>query len=186
MLNPKGLNSKYLSHNRRIIERCHPEGVARRILRSFVTLRMTILLNYQRCRFKPKQIKSQQGFTLVEVLTALLIVGTAHCRLCCCGSAGFADNTAYLRDKTLAHWVAMNQLELVRIRNQNTNQLLRDELSGNETMAGREWRWRIQPKKTMDSGAQQLFVRVYPRHNGVASDTPVVTLIGFVDRYHQW
>ena len=51
----------------------------------------------------------QRGFTLLEVLVALAVVAIAlGAGIKAAGSN--IDNAAYLRDRTLAHWVAMNKL----------------------------------------------------------------------------
>lgn len=122
-----------------------------------------------------------KGFTLIEVLVALLIVGVALSALLL-RVGSFVDNTAYLRDKTIAHWVAMNQLELARLANQASNQLVSDEIFGTDEMAGRQWDWRIKPKKTAAEGFQQLEVTVFYVNE---SESSLVTLVGFVDQYHK-
>ena len=47
------------------------------------------------------------GFTLVEVLVALSVIAIALAAVLKGASEG-ASSARYLRDKTLAHWVAMN------------------------------------------------------------------------------
>jgi general secretion pathway protein I len=126
--------------------------------------------------------KRSGGFTLVEVMVALLVVSLAVSALLG-NMMGNVDNTAYLRDKTIAHWVALNQLELERLRNNNTNSLLKNEVSGSEQMAGREWFWRIKASQFEGdwAGFAQLKVSV---STGVDAE-PLVTLIGITDRYHK-
>jgi general secretion pathway protein I len=56
----------------------------------------------------------QRGFTLLEVLVALLIVGTALAA--CLGAVGsLSRNCAALRAVTLATWSAENRLASIRI-----------------------------------------------------------------------
>ncbi len=129
-----------------------------------------------------KQNKSVAGFTLVEVMVALLIVAMAVSALLN-NMMGNVDNTAYLRDKSIAHWVALNQLELERIRNKSSNTLLTKEQTGTEEMAGREWYWTIKPvlNKGDWAGFAQLTITV--------SDSPeadaLVTLVGITDVFHK-
>ena len=129
-----------------------------------------------------KNSKFGAGFTLVEVMVALLVVALSVSALLS-NMMGNVDNTAYLRDKTIAHWVALNQLELMRITNKNTNTLLTDEITGSEQMAGREWFWRIKPVliKGDWEGFAQLTVSISDSRDGQA----LVTLVGITDAYHK-
>ena len=56
-----------------------------------------------RCR------RNNNGFTLIEVLVALVVLGVALAALVKTGSE-HARNTGYLRERTLAHWVGQNLL----------------------------------------------------------------------------
>jgi general secretion pathway protein I len=54
------------------------------------------------------------GFTLVEVLVALMVVAIGLAALMVAVS-GTARTSGYLRDKTLAQWIALNRLAEVRL-----------------------------------------------------------------------
>jgi general secretion pathway protein I len=58
--------------------------------------------------------RSSRGFTLVEVLVALVIVAMGLAALMSAVS-GAARTSGYLRDKTLAQWIALNRLSEVRL-----------------------------------------------------------------------
>jgi len=58
--------------------------------------------------------RSSRGFTLVEVLVALVIVAMGLAALMTAVS-GAARTSGYLRDKTLAQWIALNRLSEVRL-----------------------------------------------------------------------
>ncbi len=120
------------------------------------------------------------GFTLVEVMVAFLIVAVAISALLF-QMMGNIDNTAYLRDKTIAHWVALNQLELVQLENKQNNQLINSERSGVEEMVGRQWYWRIRPVRTQAEGFLQLEVSV----SDTDDDSALVTIIGLIDQFHE-
>lgn len=122
----------------------------------------------------------ESGFTLVEVMVALLIVAVAISALLFQMMSNI-DNTAYLRDKTIAHWVALNQLELVYLENQNTNLLIDRERRGSEKMAGREWFWRIKPLQSLADGFVQLQVTVRLSED---EESSIVTVMGLIDSYH--
>jgi len=77
------------------------------------------------------------GFTLIEVLVALAIVAIGMAAVL--GTLGSsADTASYLRDKTFAQWIALNQLAATRLQTQPpTNGSSEGELD----YAGRHWRW---------------------------------------------
>jgi general secretion pathway protein I len=78
-----------------------------------------------------------RGFTLVEVLVALVIVAIGMAVLMSAmGSA--ADTTAYLRDKTFAEWIALNEIAVVRLGTQVPSQ---GKTEGDLDYAGRKWHW---------------------------------------------
>jgi general secretion pathway protein I len=54
------------------------------------------------------------GFTLVEVLVALVVVAIGLAALMVAVS-GTARTSGYLRDKTLAQWIALNRIAEVRL-----------------------------------------------------------------------
>ena len=122
----------------------------------------------------------QSGFTLVEVMVAFLVVATAISALLF-QMMGNIDNAAYLRDKTIAQWVALNQLELAYIENANTNKLIESERNGQEDMAGRTWYWQMKPVKTQADGFIQLEVSV----SDVEGEDGLVTMVGLVDAFHK-
>lgn len=123
------------------------------------------------------------GFTLVEVMVAMLIVAVAISSLLF-QMMSTIDNTAYLRDKTIAHWVALNQQELLYLENENTNLVVRGERSGSETMAGREWFWRVKPLKvaSTDNNFQQLELTVSDTEG---ADSSIVSIRFLLDQYHR-
>jgi len=81
-------------------------------------------------------VKSR-GFTLLEVLIALAIVALAVGALLGTVTSS-ASNVIYLKDKTLAEWVALNRLTEIRIAQQMPDKGRR---TGNTEMAGMRWQW---------------------------------------------
>ncbi len=77
------------------------------------------------------------GFTLLEVLVALAIIAfalAATIRL----SGQAAANTATLKEKTLAQWVAQNLVTEMRLGLINAR-----KKKGEAEMAGETWYWRL-------------------------------------------
>ena len=56
-----------------------------------------------------------RGFTLIEVMVALVVIALGMLGVIQAVSQT-ASNSGYLRDKTIAHWVAMNRLTEVRLQ----------------------------------------------------------------------
>jgi general secretion pathway protein I len=81
--------------------------------------------------------QGQSGFTLIEVLVALVIVAFGMGALMAALSSS-ADTSAHLREKSLAEWVALNRISEVRLRGQPPGL---GKSSGDADFAGRKFRW---------------------------------------------
>lgn len=115
----------------------------------------------------------RRGFTLIEVLAALVIVAL--------GMMGVIQavtqtvgNSAYLRDKTLAHWVAMNRLTEIRLAAGPPDV---DETSGEVDYAGQRWRWQVEVTQTQVQSMRRIDVRVGFAEAG--DDATLATITGF-------
>lgn len=83
--------------------------------------------------------KNKKGFTLIEVLVALMIIAIAL------AAAVRATNesirvTRHVRSVTIAHFVAMNVLSEIQIGMLPMSQS-GNEIHGQTNMLGREWMW---------------------------------------------
>ena len=105
---------------------------------------------------------SHRGFTLIEVLVALAIVaiGMAALMTALTSSAG---TTVYMRDKTLAEWVALNQIEATRLKLQQPK---KGESDGDAEMAGRKWKWHQEVMETEVKGIMRIDVSAKPAEIG--------------------
>ena len=102
--------------------------------------------------------REQRGFTLIEVVVALIVVSLGMLAVIeTVGST--ARNSGYLRDKTLAHWVAMNKLTEVRLL---PNAPSIDKSSDEVEMAGRDWRWTVEVKQTQIESIRRIDICVRP------------------------
>lgn len=78
-----------------------------------------------------------RGFTLIEVLVALAIVTLGMAALL--GTLSSAAGTAgYLQDKSLAEWIALNQVSKIRLQSQLPT---KGNSDGEIDYAGRKWKW---------------------------------------------
>jgi general secretion pathway protein I len=67
------------------------------------------------------------------------------------------SNSGYLRDKTLAHWVAMNRVTEARLQSSAPPV---EETSGEVDMAGQRWRWTMNVAKTAVENVRRIDVKV--------------------------
>jgi general secretion pathway protein I len=114
-----------------------------------------------------------RGFTLIEVLAALVIVAL--------GMLGVieavtqtARNGTYLRERTLAHWVAMNVLTERRLL-PNPPDIA--ESSDEVEFAGERWRWSLTVTQTAVESMRRLDVRV--RRVDAPETSSLASLTGF-------
>lgn len=94
----------------------------------------------------------QTGFTLVEVMVALAIIGIALGATVQAVSVA-NNNAANLSQQTLARWVAMNQIVRVQMSGEFPNI---GKTSGTEEMANATWHWQVEVMKTQDTQLRQL------------------------------
>jgi general secretion pathway protein I len=118
---------------------------------------------------------NKQGFTLLEVLVALAILAIGLAALIKVSTFN-ASNASYLRDKTLAHWVAINVLTAVQVRGE---WLEIGKKEGTVMMADRYWYWLLRVSETVDEELRRLDVQVYYNSK---DDEPITVLVGFVSK----
>ena len=118
--------------------------------------------------------RSQQGFTLIEVLVAVAILAVALGAIISGGSS-YANNAAYLRDKTMANWVAHNLLNQWHLSGEYPNA---GERNGEAEMAGREWVWDAKISKTPDPDVRRVDISV--RLEEQDEDERLISVSGFL------
>lgn len=114
------------------------------------------------------------GFTLIEVVVALAVLATAMAALLT-GMARYADQAGYLREKTVALWVAHNRLteiDLEPVWPEVGNS------DGDAEMAGLRWRWRVTVLETPDPEVRRIDIRV----QASGRDGDAATLSSFVSK----
>ena len=99
-----------------------------------------------------------RGFTLVEVLVALMIVAMGLAALMAAVS-GTARTSGYLRDKTLAQWIALNRLTEVRLG--SGNKFAQNTDAAEVDFAARKWHYDTRYFDTSISTMRRVVVRVY-------------------------
>jgi general secretion pathway protein I len=112
------------------------------------------------------------GFTLIEIMVALAII-TITLGAIIENTTAANINAQYLRDKTIASWIGMNQISLIRAKRQWSSATSK---SGEVEMAGQQWEWKINFVKTDDENIRRLNVQVFK----LDDEKPVVKMSGFM------
>ncbi len=100
------------------------------------------------------------GFTLVEVLVALMVVAIGLAALMTAVSST-ARTSGFLRDKTLAQWIALNRLAEVRLTVNRLAQSSTNADTGELQFANRTWHYDTRYFNTSIASMQRVVVRVW-------------------------
>jgi general secretion pathway protein I len=122
-----------------------------------------------------RAITSIKGFTLLEVMVALTIISLSLGALIST-SGSHASSAGYLKQKTIAHWVAMNEITQLQLQQAWPG---KGDTRGSTEMAGTEWFWTRSVKETEDESARQVEFRIYLDEDRKSSLT---RLIGYLSR----
>jgi general secretion pathway protein I len=116
-----------------------------------------------------------RGFTLVEVLVALVVVALGLTALLVAVN-GTARTSGFLRDKTLGQWIALNRLSEVRLNvvkfGQNTD-------TGELNFGTRKWHYDTRYFDTSIASMKRVVVRVY-LGDAKTKGNPLAQAVGFL------
>jgi len=119
--------------------------------------------------------RTQNGFTLVEVLVALAVLTIALAAVMRALSQSI-DTSASLRDRTIAMWVAQNRLTTHLVERDFPAM---DTTEGDAEMAGREWRWREQ---VMAAPGEPDMRQIHIEVRAASGPQPLAKLVGFLSK----
>lgn len=114
----------------------------------------------------------KNGFTLIEVLIALLILSIALTALL----KATGDNinaTQRLKEKTLSHWVGMQGIAMLQLGLIDTSG--KPNISQATTIFNEKWYWRADLKESPIKKIEQITIRVSNKETGPFQNP----LIGF-------
>jgi len=115
------------------------------------------------------------GFTLLEVLIALAVLALSMGAVI--KAAGdYTSNQAYLRDRTIATWVARNVLVQFQVEKEWPKV---GERKGTQEMGNREWRWLGVISQTEEVELRRLDVKVFAL-DSEDDEAPLSVLSGFL------
>lgn len=129
--------------------------------------------------------ESQRGFTLLEVLVAL-VVATLGLLAVTLTTLTASRNASTLRERTIAHWVAMNVASELRLAGQFPDIGSRD---GDAEFASTDWRWQAEISGTDVEGLRRIEITVAYAQT---PDDTIAELVAFVGKpspginYRSW
>lgn len=121
--------------------------------------------------------RAQRGFTLLEVLVAVIVLALVMFAIVSAG-ARYGDSASYLRERTLALWVARNRMAEIDLA-----PVYPVVGRSNDTvdMGGQRWRWQAEVKTTPDENLRRVDISVY-KDSDREGRNAYASLSGFIAR----
>jgi general secretion pathway protein I len=129
--------------------------------------------DWPRSRCGSAVTSAHRGFTLIEVLAALVIVALGMIAAIQAVTQS-ARNGVYLRDKTLAHWIGMNVLTERRLQASPPDVA---ESTGRVEFAGEQWQWSMQVTQTQVESLRRMDISV--RRADAPEESSLAIVSGF-------
>ncbi len=125
----------------------------------------------------------QRGFTLIEMLVALVILAVASVAIY--GRSGQAVSTLYnLEQRTLANWIAQDYLTKLRIRQRISTEPLATQNESEEVFtAGRLWAIEVDFSQTELETMQRVEVAVSTVSEDAGRSDPILTAVAFLGEH---
>lgn len=121
------------------------------------------------------RMSKQGGFTLIEILVSLTVLAISLAAIIQ-ASSQYIKNQSYLRDRTVAHWVARNLLIEMRLTKEWPAVSTK---TGDVEWGGQEWLWRLKVTQTPEEDLRRLDIEV---SLGTREDEVLANLSAFKGR----
>lgn len=109
--------------------------------------------------------KTYNGFTLVEVMVALAVVGVALPALLFQVQSQ-TGHTTVLRERTYAQWIAQNKMTEIRLLKRIKGEIPKGKNQGEVEMADFKWYWEVSTEKTpMADKFQRVTISIATEQN---------------------
>lgn len=118
--------------------------------------------------------RTTKGFTLIEVLVALVIIGMALPALGL-RFQSMLDHTGRMEEKNYAYWIAQNKLNEIELERKLKGSFTKIKETDEIEYGGRDWVWSVETIDTAVEGIYRIEVRV-----GRERDNWMATLAGFI------
>jgi len=124
-----------------------------------------------------------RGFTLLEMLIAIAIVGIIGAAVST-AIGGVANQTRSLEQRTVANWIASNQLARMRMLQRRQGQALGEGRQQTRLVfADRQWEVDTQIKTTDHPWIRRVEVSVYESSDEEGRQGPYSYMSGFLGQY---
>lgn len=119
--------------------------------------------------------RGARGFTLIEVLVALAVLAIALSAIIKTMSSNTL-NSIYLRDRTLAEWVALNKITEMQLSQDWPSA---GKTDGKAVMGNHEWFWEAEVATTPDKDVDTITLRVRAQRD---AENPITTIQAYIGR----
>lgn len=125
---------------------------------------------------KPLAAKANtsKGFTLLEILMALVFIALPMAAIIQT-TGNYSYDAGYLKEKTIAHWVAMNKLTEIQVTKQWPET---GSSNGEALMVGEVWKWEYTVNGTPEPSMRRIDINVFAPSDAEASLTSLTAYIG--------
>lgn len=131
-------------------------------------------------QLRTRRRQQQQGFTLIEVMVALMIIGIALPALMFQLGTQL-DGTQVINNRTQAAWVAQDQLALLQLRQAAGETLSAGEWQGEVLYGDRQLYWQRRAESTPAPGLLRHTIRVADDEQALLSaDTALVNVDAYL------